>query len=272
MYKCLIIFKYSSRCQLIRLKDLKSFCTVNGNNRLLKDVMLNEDEWASLERCAAALESFKIYSVKLQAQTCTLSDFFGFWMSLKVNLSSKTDDFSKELLAQMNKRHSLLMDNPILAAAVYLDPRYQRVMRDKKELAVEVLLNIHSRLKALQQNNDEIAPPSDCNDMDALLQQYLDSCDSEANGIQSVQNMKTIIENFYNLVTVPVQTPVLEFWKRMQLQMPELYKLAKTVMAIPPTQTTVERAFSALRILLTSQRTRTGDKLLQDMLLIRFNK
>lgn len=84
--------------------------------------------------------------------------------------------------------------------------------------------------------------------------------------------MKAIIESFDNLVIEPIQTPVLDFWKRMKLQLPELYKLSTVVMAIPPTQTTVERAFSALAMVLTSRRTRIGDEILQSILLVRFNK
>lgn len=234
--------------------------------------MLDESEWSSLESCVAILQPFKTYSLKLQSEACTLSDFFGYWISLKLNLSTKNDEFSKELLKQMNERHDVLMNNPILIAAVYLDPRYQRVLRDKKQLAIEVLLNIQSRLNAVQPSTVETASEEACTDLDTLLQHYLNDCDNDTRGTDNVQTIKTILENFYNLISIPVQSSILDFWKRMQFQMPELYALAMIVMAVPPTQTTVERAFSALRILLTSQRTRTDDELLQHMLLLRFNK
>lgn len=117
---------------------------------MLKDITLTEAEWISLDKCILTLQPAKSYSLKLQKETCTLSDFFGYWMSLKINLSAKTDDFSKELLNQMCKRHDMLVKNPAVIAAVYLDPRYQRVLTEEKPLAVEVLGNIYSRLQAIE--------------------------------------------------------------------------------------------------------------------------
>lgn len=257
---------------MVRLQSLKTFCLENRDNRLIRDVVLDESGWASLDKCVATLQPFKKYSLKLQNETCTLSDFFGFWTSLKINLLTKTDDFSRQLLKQMNERNDMLMNNPALIAAVYLDPRYQRALKEKKELAIEVLLNFHSRLKMLSRQTNVVEPGVDSNDMDAALQQYLDSCGGDAQSRQSCRDMKAIIRSFDNLVVVPVNTSVLEFWKEMKLQMPELYELAQVVMAIPPTQTTVERAFSALKLLLTALRTNLGDELLQDILLVRFNK
>lgn len=42
-------------------------------------------------------------------------------------------------------------------------------------------------------------------------------------------------------------------------------------MAIPPTQTAVERVFSALALVLTSHRTNLGDEILENILLVRLN-
>lgn len=42
-------------------------------------------------------------------------------------------------------------------------------------------------------------------------------------------------------------------------------------MAIPPTQASVERTFSALALVLTSHRTNLGDEILENILLVRLN-
>lgn len=59
--------------------------------------------------------------------------------------------------------------------------------------------------------------------------------------------------------------------RKKKKSLPELYKLASVVYAIPPTQSTVERAFSSLPIVLTSHRTRLGSDVLQNIFLIRLN-
>lgn len=235
------------------------------------DARLTEADWDSIDECIATLEPFKKYSLKLQKETCTLSDFFGYWMTLKLKMSTKFDDFSKELLKQMNERHEMLMQNPAVIAAVYLDPRYQRALKDEKSLAVEVLATIHSKMQALEQNEEDVhETATDCDDMDMMFQRYLDSCD--INDHSPNQDIKSIIKSFDNFMVEPVHSSVLSFWERMKLQLPELYDISTAVTAIPPTQATVERAFSALGLILTSRRTKIGDTILQNILLIRFNK
>lgn len=53
---------------------------------------------------------------------------------------------------------------------------------------------------------------------------------------------------------------------------PELYKLATVIHSVPPTQTSVERAFSAMALILNPLKTRLSDKNLENMLLIRLNR
>lgn len=224
-----------------------------------------------MDECIATLEPFKKYSLKLRNETCTLSDFFGYWMALRFKLSSKSDDFSAELLSQMNARHDMLMKNPAVIAAVYMDPRYQRTLTDEKSLAVEVLVSIYSRLQASLNKNDQVSDEAEeCDDIDVMFQRYLDTCGRRVD--EPNQDIKAIIRSFDNFIVEPIQTPVLGFWKRMQLQLPELYEISTAIMAIPPTQATVERAFSSLGLILTSRRTRIGDEILQNILMIRFNK
>lgn len=64
---------------------------------------------------------------------------------------------------------------------------------------------------------------------------------------------------------------MLDYWESKRDSHPELYKLASVMMAIPPTQTAVERVFSALALVLTSHRTNLGDEILENILLVRLN-
>jgi hypothetical protein len=51
----------------------------------------------------------------------------------------------------------------------------------------------------------------------------------------------------------------------------ELKDLATVLSALPPTQVSVERLFSSLKILKTDHRNRLGEKLLNAMLFLRSN-
>lgn len=60
-------------------------------------------------------------------------------------------------------------------------------------------------------------------------------------------------------------------WKARKSTHPELYELAMVVLAAPSTQVPVERAFSALGLVLSDLRAGLSDDVLQDVLLIKLN-
>lgn len=248
----------------------------NRDNPAIKNEMLNDNEWIDMELFVATLSLFKKYSTKLQSEVTTLSDFYCYWVSLKIKLEGKTDPLSKNLLVEMNSRNDALMDNPALVAAVYLDPRFQRGLGQKKSLAIQVLSHLYNRIREDMSSQDADVHPQpngfdDFNE-EMHLQRYLDTC----SGIQSgpanntTQNIGEILAGFDNTIQ-PINSSIFEYWENQKTLKPELYKLASVIMSIPPTQCTVERAFSALGMVLTSRRTNLSDKILSQMLLIRFN-
>lgn len=244
----------------------------HSDNTALKDLILTETEWNELDNCISTLKPFKIYSTKLQKESSTLSDFFGYWMCMKISLANKSEILSINLLEQMNSRHDVLINNPALIAGVYLDPRYQRALTGQTELAIETLLSIHRKMKNLvsvqevEGANNESA--ESLNELEANFLLYMDNCSGIACQ-RDTQNIEMQIRNFD--VKEPIKSSVLEFWQKRKEQSPELYELASVVMAIPLTQSTVERSFSALGLILTSRRTNIGNEILEDILLVRFN-
>lgn len=261
--------------------ELKSFCDLNKSDPNLKDVALSEDEWQSLEKLVQTLKPFEKYTKLLQSKTVTLSDFFGYWMSLRISLAkTSNNELSTNLLHEMNEKHDMLINNPVISAAVYLDPRYQRELRDRKESAIQFLENLHLRMKSVNsfqeaQNHDIDATEDLTNNSgnESLngLEEYLNACSqvSFRDNTNDISSIRTMLLDFNDIQ--PVNISVLEYWEANKEKMPELYKLASAVIAIPPTQVTVERAFSALALTLTSRRTNLNDELLQDILLIRLN-
>lgn len=64
---------------------------------------------------------------------------------------------------------------------------------------------------------------------------------------------------------------IFQYWGKMKCVYPDLYTVAVNVIGVPTTQVTVERAFSALKFILSPQRTNLSEEMLEDILYIRLN-
>lgn len=255
---------------------LKQFCDENINETL------TEIEWNHVRDIITILEPFNKYSKKLQSEKVTLSDFFGYWTLLRIKTSKSDDQFSQQLLTQMNNYHNMLIENPTIIGAVYLDPRYQRGLGNKKSLAVEFLADLYEKIIRIEAFNDastmvetEEENNNHSNGSYDELDEYLNACNS-AYGVERTISLDarqkiTKILNDFNGEGLPLTASVLEYWKEKSNTDPELYKLASVMMTIPPTQTSVERVFSALALVLTSHRTKLEDETLENILLVRLN-
>lgn len=258
---------------------LRSFCDANVNDSL------SEKEWSSVIDIINILGPFNKYSKKLQSKTVTLSDFFGYWTLLRIKTSKANDELSVKLLAQMDNYHRTLMKNPTVIGAAYLDPRYQRGLGPEKSMAVTYLTDLYLRILEVEsyddksntvETNGEINNNTD--ESYEELAEYLNAVDTNYHGNRTNELSNTekdkilaILNDFNGKVSLLFSESILNFWEANKFTYPELYKLASVVMAMPPTQTTVERIFSALALVLTSHRTRLGDKMLEDILLVRLN-
>lgn len=68
------------------------------------------------------------------------------------------------------------------------------------------------------------------------------------------------------------KTNIIEFWDHIKIKYENLYRLAVVIMAIPSSQTTVERAFSTLSFILQPLRNRLSNDTLANILLIKTNE
>lgn len=229
------------------------------------------------------LSPFYKYTLKLQSETCTLSDFFGFWSSLYLKIQKIQHELCNEILNEMRLKEELLLNNPVMTASIYLDPRYQRALKsDQKELAIDYLKKVYHKIQIVESQHEENANDVENeNDRSSTsvdeLTNYLDSINGYVHDIQEPTNIlvnasiEQVIRKFDGQKE-PLNTSVLDFWKKNRLNENELYKLSSVLFAIPPTQTSVERAFSSLALVLTPHRTLLSDDTLENILLIRTNR
>lgn len=234
--------------QLFRLLELKEFCLSLMNEaefvKKIKDYLLTEDEWIAIEKLIFILKPFYEYTIRLQSKDCTLSDFYGYWMAIshKLQGTSHHVELVEKLGYQMNQYKDQLLENPVLVSAVYLDPRYQQTDN-------------------IQTNDDFIA--------------YLDSLGSCVNTTihhepETEKQITTMLKNFDG-TQKDLNTSVLEFWYQNRTSQPELWRLSSIVQGVPPTQTSIEQAFSSFPLILTPRRNQISDEVLQNILLVRLN-
>lgn len=77
--------------------------------------------------------------------------------------------------------------------------------------------------------------------------------------------------NFRNQKMVDQKVDILDFWESRKSTMPELYELAQILHAVPMTQISVERLFSAMKFIYSDLRGNLSPALLQDILIVRCN-
>uniref|UniRef100_A0A0K8UWC0 HAT C-terminal dimerisation domain-containing protein n=1 Tax=Bactrocera latifrons TaxID=174628 RepID=A0A0K8UWC0_BACLA len=119
----------------------------------------------------------------------------------------------------------------------------------------------------------EFEPSLSSNDTFHLLERKVTSWTQQSP--QSTSNVQTIrqkLEGLAHDTRMPFQTNILDYWKGLRSHEPALAKLAEVVLSVPCSQTSVERAFSALSLILTKHRSRLNAQNINNLLLIRLNE
>lgn len=79
----------------MQLKQLHAFCDTQKENRRLSDVLLNDTQWVK---------------------------------SIDITLGKITHMLRQVLLNEMARKNTIMMENPTVLGAVYLDARFQRAL------------------------------------------------------------------------------------------------------------------------------------------------
>lgn len=227
-------------------------------------------------------------TMEIQRSTYTLSDFFGGWMHMVRKLTpmaqedESPNNFARLLLKEINKREPSLLNNGAMLAAVYLDPRYRFKLspQDIKiaKLTLEDLLKRTRRVKHLlsQSQSEEVDQVNDSFEEECVrsgLARTSFGCNLIPPPV--VDNNEGNVDMFtaYDQSTrIHHKNSILEYWKDNGERYPVLNELASIIHSIPPSQTTVERAFSVLGYIYNSRRTRLSPQILEDILMLILNR
>ncbi|KAK3931203.1 Zinc finger BED domain-containing protein 4 [Frankliniella fusca] len=197
------------------------------------------------------------------------------------------------------ERLSSLFDYPAFFAAVFADPRFFSLLTKEQIVkAKEYLIQLWQIQQArrgvqiVQQEETIPGNESDNDDEDDdpfaafLAKKNQERITSQqprgrtaarrgrapAAPVQGREKIRGILDE-YDATTkpLPFKSCVLKFWEDKRLVWPELYELAMIVLAIPATQVSVERLFSALRFILRPQRFKLHSDRVDDIVFLHAN-
>ncbi|XP_031626200.1 uncharacterized protein LOC116342650 [Contarinia nasturtii] len=280
---------------------IKHFASrVNDMNQLLA-------KWDVLKEIKTVLHLPYLSTIMLQKENFTLSDFYGCLKVIDMKLSQMLSnphqnctDLAKNLKLHLDIRKKRLIENPLMQCALFLDPRFKCELDGDSERTIFMKLildNVRNRIQSIKNDNEQTeeeetnseVPNKSTDNMNdfytELDQQY------EASGIGALGGDFSTIspdyskdksdiaiavnkyEHFVFGTRMKSSDSVHSFWESNKKTFgPELYEIASVIFAIPPTQTTVERYFSGLKLLFTEYRCQLSEDLLECCLLIHLNK
>lgn len=245
------------------------------------------------------LESPKTATLQLQQQQMPLGDFVKIWWELRLTVEEIKSELAKRLLTFINEREKSLLDNPVVLAAIYLDPRIRRLFpKEKLEETKKFLKTLASQIISVRSSADgsaatrteEHLPTSsqpeasssvvrmDEESNDSLLNRFLDRIGpSESDDSDEDRNPGTalgaaIIEiEQYENKRIDLTADIFLHWSNLKYKWPYLSEIALTIHAVPATQVTVERAFSAIKFILNDLRYRLSPTHLEQITILKLN-
>jgi hypothetical protein len=259
--------------------------------------------WQTLDNLLVLLKPAKEALVRLQKENLSLGEFYGIWLRLKacVQSNSKHPPSKKVLLDMLNLREAKLVDNEAVVMAIFLHPRYRVLLSPLQQDSAK------RHLRALLKRKELVEEPAACeaeSDSDDLSAEYIDDPSTanseerdldidpleellrtaEASSAHQFEETEpsTVRDALEKEITDYMKQPrgklqlesdsqLLKFWISMKASYPLLSELALVVMCVPPTQVTIERAFSSLKFILSDQRASLTPDILDDILMLRLN-
>lgn len=250
---------------LLELREFcREFCRGTETDEDGELIFLSERDWKILEDMHSSLKPAKICTLKLQQEQLTLGDFYGAWLHCKYatkKASNRENDLASLIVSQMQTHEKNLFKSKAFITGIFLDPRYD-VMLDaqQRELAVKHIVEVFERLQQLLESSGSVQVDQAASEREAEAEETLSSEDEE-NPIERMlrlkekQSARGRQENALNLTgtsakrslleslktygtspRLPRKESLLEYWEQQKQKWPELYQVARALLAVPCTQ------------------------------------
>lgn len=112
-----------------------------------------------------------------------------------------------------------------------------------------------------------------------LLRNSILAMEKDSNSTDDEEENRDIVElkqlfdeiDNYKEKRLDIDANLIEYWEQKKYSVPYLAKLAKIVHAVPATQVSVERSFSALKLLMSKRRYNLSAQNVEKLMLVKLN-
>lgn len=205
--------------------------------------------------------------------------------------ANSDDGFAVSLLEAMRKREKAIRTRAMLCA-IYLDGRFPcEINQEELQIVKSSLVTLWEKICELNTTEVveelEVSQSTPFDDSDEIFKQYQNSQQqpsldqhettitltnsTEPNYSVTPNELLLSLEAFEKCEHPDHRLSFTEIWQKRKDTYPNLYVLASSISAIPPSQASVERCFSFLSLALTPRRYSMSPKLLEDILCINLN-
>lgn len=257
---------------------------------------LTEIQWQSANELEELLRPSYTVTKKLQAEDLTAGEFLFEWKKLIFDMTKKGGLIAEGIVNSMNRREPQLTDNDILLASVFVDPKH-RILLDEEQCktAKQALCTLAIKMKRLHsKSNTSSFPTSLCQSIGVESSSSSDADNFESHlkriAVQKAKKRKvddsttetqstdmTLIKFKEDFSKALEEIENVGYDRKSKISLQEIIQsyreiirdVALTVIAIPPTQVSVERLFSVLKLMKTDLRASMKEDLVEAMLFLR---
>lgn len=271
-----------------RLLELKTICLELAVTNT--DYHMDEETWNKVKLVVDILALFAHKMTFLQKSNLSLADVYGVWFELECRLKkiencSLAKNLSQRLIFRGAERH--IFENDVTLAALFLDLRFHFMLTsEQKEKAKNHLLCLWQRIDSKKkesgtnidlptmQTKQTASHVDYCDDALEMIMREMEFQQSNSDaGALSAGNISILeeIAKFSAKGRIIATNDMSKSWEADKFTFPILYELARTIMAVAPTEVSVERNFSTLDFILNKRRNRLSDPNLEMILFTKLN-
>jgi hypothetical protein len=251
------------------------------------ELIVDAKEIEKLTEMHAVLDDLFVLTTIIQGDHDTISKLYPCLQTVKINLNenlAKTTNlkyFSTELKRSLSSRFNYVFSDEIFEFSMILDPNFvfSFIEKAKKELAKQKFIEYIERDYNVSLNQFKKKGSTTSRWTRPIGRDSLGDQSTIATELKTYEELaRTYVRDNTSEhtrrdgSTLVFYVNVFEFWKKYQVELPHLSKLAKSLLGIPASSAAVERFFSKTGFIMRPHRRCMSDRLAEQLFFVKGNK
>ena len=267
----------STSAMLARLLELRP--VVEDLGAANTDLHMSSIRWKQLEEIAEVLNEPAVCTQRLQAADLTPGAFWKEWMLLKRRLRSNGSPLAIAIASSLETREKKLCECGLFLAAVYVDMRYRLLLEEadmwRGEKEFHKVVKREAQIRGQGEDDtvarDEPEERPESSSTEDELEQDLDRMQEVAHKELTMRRQSPSLQEDFEKVRLLPRMKTKTAFDAINSFPQQLQSAALALTAMPVTQVSVERLFSALRFIVSDSRASMKQDLVEAILLLRTN-